>query len=90
MSFTVTHRDADRVLDECRAALAGMQKQKLAAVLVVCSGYGKSFRLSRCTEVFRVVKHAMDESACQVFGAVFDLALVEAMSVTCLVGAPDG
>ena len=90
VSFTVTHRDADRVLDECRAALAGMQKQKLAAVLVVCSGYGKSFRLSRCTEVFRVVQHAMDESACLVCGVVHDQTLVDAISVAWLAGAPDG
>jgi hypothetical protein len=32
----------------------------------------------------------MDESACLVFGAVFDPMLVDAMSVTWLAGGPDG
>ncbi len=31
----------------------------------------------------------MDESAYQLFGAVFDTQLVDAMSVTWLAGAPD-
>ena len=89
-TFTVANHDADKVLDACRDELARMPTHSKAAAVVVCSGYGESFGLHHCTEVFRVVKHAMDESACQVFGAVFDLALVDAMSVTCLVGAPDG
>ena len=90
VSFTVTSHDADKVLDACSDALARIPTHNKAAAVVVCSGYGESFGLHHCTEVFRVVQHAMDESACQVFGAVFDLALVDAMSVTCLVGAPDG
>lgn len=90
VSFTVTHHDADKVLDACRDALARMPTHNKAAAVVVCSGYGKSFQLSRCTEVFRVVQHAMDESAYLVFGVVIDPTLVDAISVTWLVGAPDG
>ena len=90
VSFTVTNHDACKVLDACRDALARIPTHNKTAAVVVCSGYGESFGLHHCTEVFSVVQHAMDESACQVFAAVFDPALVEAMSVTCLVGAPDG
>lgn len=90
VSFTVTDHDAGKVLDACRSALAWMPKEKKTAAVVVCSGYGKSFGLHHCTEVFRVVQHAMDESACLVFGVVFDRMLVDAMSVTWLAGAPDG
>ena len=90
MSFTVTNHDADKVLDACRDALARMPTHNKAAAVAVCSGYGKGFQLTQCAEVFRVIQHAMDESAYQVFAAVFDPALVDAMSVTCLVGAPDG
>ena len=90
LSFTVTNHDADKVLDACRDALARMPTHNKAAAVAVCSGYGKGFQLTQCAEVFRVIQHAMDESAYQVFAAVFDPALVDAMSVTCLVGAPDG
>ena len=90
VSFTVTDHDADKVLDACRSALALMPRDKVRAAVVVCSGNGKSFQLSHCAEVFRVVRHAMDESAYLVFGVVFDSALVDAMSVTWLAGAPDG
>ena len=90
LSFTVTNHDADKVLDACRDALARMPTHNKAAAVAVCSGNGMSFRLSHCAEVFRVIRHAMDESACLVFGAVFDPKLVNAMSVTWLAGAPDG
>ena len=89
VSFMVTDHDADKVLDACRDALARIPTHNKAAAVVVCSGYGKSFRLGHCAEVFEVVRRAMDESACLVFGAVFDPMLVDAMSVTWLVGAPD-
>ena len=90
VSFTVTNHDADKVLDACRDALARIPTHNKAAAVVVCSGYGESFGLHHCTEVFRVVQHAMDESAYLVCGVVFDSALVDAMSVTWLAGAPDG
>ena len=90
VSFMVTDHDADKVLDACRDALARIPTHNKAAAVVVCSGNGKSFQLSHCAEVFRVVRHAMDESAYLVFGVVFDSALVDAMSVTWLAGAPDG
>ena len=90
VSFMVTDHDADKVLDACRSALALMPRDKVRAAVVVCSGNGKSFQLSHCAEVFRVVRHAIDESAYLVFGVVFDSALVDAMSVTWLAGAPDG
>lgn len=88
--FAVTNHDADKVLDACRDALARIPTHKKAAAVVVCSGYGESFGLHHCTEVFRTVRHAMDESACLVFGVVIDPTLVDAISVTWLVGAPDG
>ena len=88
--FSLTDHDADEVLDACRDALARMPSHKVNAAVVVCSGYGESFGLHHCTEVFRVVQHAMDESAYLVCGVVFDSALVDAMSVTWLAGAPDG
>ena len=90
LSFTVTNHDADKVLNACRDALARITTHKKAAAVVVCSGYGKSFQLSHCAEVFRVVRRAMDESTCLALGVVFDPQLVNAMSVTWLVGAPDG
>ncbi len=90
LSFTVTNQEADKVLDVCRDALARMPKHNVKAAVVVCSGYGKGFQLTQCAEVFRAVQHAMDESAYLVFGVVFDSALVDAMSVTWLAGAPDG
>ena len=90
VSFMVTDHDADKVLDACRDALARMPKHNVKAAVVVCSGYGKGFQLTQCAEVFRAVQHAMDESAYLVFGVVFDSALVDAMSVTWLAGAPDG
>ena len=90
VSFTVTSHDADKVLDACSDALARIPTHNKAAAVVVCSGYGESFGLHHCTEVFRVVQHAMDESAYLVCGVVFDSALVDAMSVTWLAGAPDG
>ena len=88
VSFTVTNHDADKVLDACRDALARIPTHNKAAAVVVCSGYGKS--MGHCAEVFEVVRRAMDESACLVFGAVFDPMLVDAMSVTWLAGGPDG
>ena len=90
VSFTVTDHDAGKVLDSCHDASERMPKHKVTAAVVVCSGNGMSFRLSHCAEVFRVIRHAMDESACLVFGTVFDPKLVNAMSVTWLAGAPDG
>lgn len=90
LSFTVTNHDADKVLDACRDALARMPTHNKAAAVVVCSGYGKGFQLTQCAEVFRVIQHAMDESACLVFGVVLDSALVDTMSVTWLAGAPNG
>lgn len=87
---TVSDQDMDKVLDACRDALARMPKHKVAAAVVVCSGYGKSFGLAHCIEVFSAVRHAMDESACLVFGVRFDPELVDAMRVTCVVGASDG
>ena len=90
LSFTVTNQEADKVLDVCRDALARMPKHNVKAAVVVCSGYGKGFQLTQCAEVFRAVQHAMDESAYLVFGVVLDSALVDAMSVTWLAGAPDG
>ena len=90
VSFTVTNHDANKVLDACRDALAQMPSHGVKAAVVVCSGNGKNFRLPNCAEVFRVVQHAMYESAYLVFGVVFDSALVDAMSVTWLAGAPHG
>ena len=89
LSFTVTDQDADTVLDACREALAWIPKHKLSAAVVVCSGYGKNFQLNHCAEVFRVVRKAVDESTCLVFGVRFAPTLVDAMSVTWLAGAPD-
>ena len=90
VSFTVTGHTADEVLNACRDALAWMPPDKVKAAVVVCSGNGKSFQLCHCAEVFRVVRHAVDESTCLVFGVVFDPQLVDAMSVTWLAGGPDG
>jgi cell division GTPase FtsZ len=90
LSFTVTNQDADKVLDACRDALTQMPSHKAEVAVVVCSGYGKNFQLSHCVKVFEVFRRAMDESACLVFGAVFDPMLVDAMSVTWLAGGPDG
>ena len=90
VSFTVTNHDADKVLDACRDAWARIPTHNKAAAVVVCSGYGESFGLHHCTEVFRVVQHSMNESPYLVFGVVIAPTLVDAMSVTCLAGAPDG
>ena len=90
VSFTVTNHDADKLLDACRDAWARIPTHNKAAAVVLCSGYGESFGLHHCTEVFRVVQHAMDESAYLVCGVVFDSALVDAMRVSWLAGAPDG
>ena len=90
LSFTVTNQDADKVLDVCRDALARMPKHNVKAAVVVCSGYGKGFQLTQCAGVFRAVQHAMDESTYLVFGVILDSALVDAMSVNWLAGAPDG
>ena len=90
MSFTVTNHDADKVLDTCRDALAGIPSHNIKAAVVVCSGYGKGFELTQCAGVFRAVQHAMDESTYLVFGVILDSALVDAMSVNWLAGAPDG
>lgn len=89
VSFTVTNHDADKLLDACRDALARMPTHNKAAAVVVCSGCGENFGLAHCAEVFTLIRHAMDESAYQLFGAVFDPQLVDAMSVTWLAGAPD-
>ena len=89
VSFAVTNHDADKVLNACRNALAGMPNHTVKAAVVVCSGYGKSFGLTHCAEVFRVVRKAVDESTCLVFGVRFAPTLVDAMSVTWLAGAPD-
>lgn len=61
MSFTVTNHDADKVLDTCRDALAGIPSHNIKAAVVVCSGYGNGFQLTQCVQVFRAVQHAMDE-----------------------------
>lgn len=66
-----------------------MHSHRIKAAVVVCSGNGKNFQLTNCAEVFTLIRHAMDESAYQLFGAVFDPQLVDAMSVTWLAGAPD-
>ena len=89
VSFMVTDHDADKVLDACRDALARIPTHNKAAAVVVCSGYGESFGLHHCTEVFRVVQHAMDESAYLVFGVVSDPTLVDAMRVSWLAGVRD-
>ena len=89
VSFTVTNHDANKVLDACRDALAQMPSHGVKAAVVVCSGNGKNFQLTNCAEVFTLIRNAMDESAYQLFGAVFDTQLVDAMSVTWLAGAPD-
>ena len=90
VSFTVTDNDPDKVFDACRDALARMPEHKVAAAVVVCSGYGKSFGLTHCAEVFRAARNALDKSTCLVFGVVLDPTLVDAMCVTWLAGAPDG
>ena len=90
VSFTVTNHDADKVLDACRDALAQMPSHGVKAAVVVCSGNGKNFRLTNCAEVFRVVQHAMYESAYLVFGVVSDPTLVDVMRVSWLAGVPDG
>ena len=88
--FTATHHDAEKLLDTCRNALVRMHSHRIKAAVVVCSGNGKNFQLTNCAEVFTLIRNAMDESAYLVFGVVFDSALVDAMSVTWLAGAPDG
>lgn len=90
VSFTVTNHDANKVLDACRDALAQMPSHGVKAAVVVCSGNGKNFRLTNCAEVFRVVQHAMYESAYLVFGVVSDPTLVDVMRVSWLAGVPDG
>ena len=89
VSFTVTNPDADKVLDACRDALAQMPSHGVKAAVVVCSGNGKNFRLTNCAEVFRVVQHAMYESAYLVFGVVSDPTLVDVMRVSWLAGVRD-
>ena len=89
VSFTVTNHDADKVLDACRDALARMPSHRVKAAVVVCSGNGKNFRLTNCAEVFRVVQHAMYESAYLVFGVVSDPTLVDVMRVSWLAGVRD-
>lgn len=90
VSFTVTNHDADKVLDACRDALAQMPSPGVKAAVVVCSGNGKNFRLTNCAEVFRVIRHAMNESTYLMFGVVSDSTLLDAMRVSWLAGAPDG
>ena len=89
VSFTVTNHDANKVLDACRDALAQMPSHGVKAAVVVCSGNGKNLRLTNCAEVFRVVQHAMYESAYLVFGVVSDPTLVDAMRVSWLAGVRD-
>ena len=88
--FTATHQDADKLLDTCRNALVRMHSHRIKAAVVVCSGHGKSFRLSNCAEIFRVIRHAVNESTYLVFGVVSDTTLVDAMRVSWLAGVPDG
>ena len=90
VSFTVTNHDANKVLDACRDALAQMPSHGVKAAVGVCSGNGKNFRLTNGAEVFRVVRHAVNESTYLVFGVVSDPTLVDAMRVSWLAGAPDG
>ncbi len=89
VSFTVTNHDACKVLDACRDALARIPTHNKTAAVVVCSGNGKNFRLTNCAEVFRVVQHAMYESAYLVFGVVSDPTLVDVMRVSWLAGVRD-
>ena len=89
VSFTATNHDANKVLDACRDALAQMPSHGVKAAVVVCSGNGKNFRLPNCAEVFRVVQHAMYESAYLVFGVVSDPTLVDVMRVSWLAGVRD-
>ena len=89
VSFTVTNHDADKVIDACSDALAQMPSHGVKAAVVVCSGNGKNFRLTNCAEVFRVVQHAMYESAYLVFGVVSDPTLVDVMRVSWLAGVRD-
>ena len=90
VSFTVTDHDVDKVLGACRNALARMPSHKVKAAVLVCSGNGKNFRLTNCAEVFRAIRHAVNESTYLVFGVVSDPTLVDAMRVSWLAGAPDG
>ena len=90
VSFTVTDHDVDKVLGACRNALARMPSHKVKAAVLVCSGNGKNFRLTNCAEVFRVIRHAVNESTYLVFGVVSAPTLVDAMSITWLAGATDG
>ena len=90
VSFTVTDHDADKLLDACRAALARMLSHRVKAAVLVCSGNGKNFRLTNCAEVFRVIRHAVNESTYLMFGVVSDSTLLDAMRVSWLAGAPDG
>ena len=87
--FTATHHDANKVLDACRDALAQMPSHGVKVAVVVCSGNGKNFRLTNCAEVFRVVQHAMYESAYLVFGVMSDPTLVNVMRVSWLAGVRD-
>ena len=90
VSFTVTDHDVDKVLGACRNALARMPSHKVKAAVLVCSGNGKNFRLTNCAEVFRVIRHAMNESTYLMLGVVSDSTLLDAMRVSWLAGAPDG
>ena len=89
VSFTVTNHDANKVLDACRDALAQMPSHGVKAAVVVCSGNGKNFRLTNCAEVFRVIRHAVNESTYLMFGVVSDPTLVDVMRVSWLAGVRD-
>lgn len=89
VSFTVTNHDADKVLDACSDALAQMSSHGVKAAVVVCSGNGKNFRLTNCAEVFRVIRHAVNESTYLMFGVVSDPTLVDVMRVSWLAGVRD-
>ena len=88
--FTATHHDADKLLDICRNALARMPSHGVKAAVVVCSGNGKNFQLTKCAEIFRVIRLAVHESTYLVFGVVSDPTVVDAMRVSWLAGVPDG
>ena len=89
VSFTVTNHDSDKLLDACRDALARMPSHGVKAAVVVCSGNGKNFRLTNCAEVFRVIRHAVNESTYLMFGVVSDPTLVDVMRVSWLAGVRD-
>ena len=85
----MTNHDADKLLDACRDTLAQMPSHGVKAAVVVCSGNGRNFRLTNCAEVFRVIRHAVNESTYLMFGVVSDPTLVDVMRVSWLAGVRD-